>query len=346
LNVLITNLLVGGLSGTEQYTRVLAHALQKRGHLVAIYSPSEEDSAPAAPLAGLRVCRTLDAVSFQPDVLHCHHLPCAVDAVLRWPRTPSIFVVHDARAWHDALPPVEAFDVVAAVDQRCAERVAGEAPGVPVQIVPNPIDQERIVAARRARKPRSMLVYGKSARSTSWNRRLRLAALANGIWTFRTLHRDPDPLLQIGRYDIILARARCALEACLSGAHTILYDRGLCGEAVTPENVEHLLRWNFGASLLRESLTYRRFVDLIRSYSADDALEAARILRPLVDPDAIASSFESLYQRCRSIRSRRAPDEATLKEKLEFARRLSEAVTLRQERFPSSRGFFRAPATR
>ena len=222
---------MGGLSGTERYTRTLAHALLSRGHVVAVYSPAEANDSLERQPDGLRVFRTLDAVSFEPDVLHCHHLPCAIDAVLRWPRTPSLFVVHDATEWHDALPPVAAFDLVVAVDQRCADRVTREAPGVCAEIVPNPVEHDRIAVARRSQKARSLLIYGKSAREPWWNRSVRLAALANGIWRFRTLAGNRDPLSQIGQYDIILATARCAIEAILSGAYTILFERGLCGGA-------------------------------------------------------------------------------------------------------------------
>lgn len=338
---------MGGLSGTEHHTRTLARALVKRGHVVAVYSPAAKGGAPVVVLDGVRVCHTLEAVGFEPDVLHCHHLPCAIDAVLRWPRAPALFVVHDATEWHDALPPVEGFDLVVAVDQHCADRAAREAPEISVQIVPNPIEQEGISVARRRRRPRSLLIYGKSAGIGSWNRSLRLAALASGIWSFRAMRGNPDPLSQIGHYDIILASARCAMEACLSGAYTVLFDRGLCGGAVTPENLEHLLRWNFGRGLFRESLTFLRFNQLLRDYSADAALEAARILQPLVEPATIAASFESLYLRCISIRAERAPSRPALSEKLRFARSLAESMRRPEQKFPRSRSFFRAaPAAR
>ncbi len=338
---------MGGLSGTEHHTRTLARALVKRGHVVAVYSPAAKEGAPVSLLDGLRVCHSLEAVGFEPDVLHCHHLPCAIDAVLKWPRTPALFVVHDATEWHDALPPVEAFDVVVAVDQHCADRATREAPGIHVQIVPNPIEQERISAVSRSRRPRSLLIYGKSAGLRSWNRSLRLAALANGIWSFRAMRGERDPLSQIGHYDIIFATARCAMEACLSGAYTVLFDRGHCGGAVTPENVKHLLRWNFGRGLFKESLTFTRFNQLLRDYSADSALGAARILQPLVEPDTIAASFESLYRRCLSIRAARAPNGPAVSEKLTFARSLAEAMRRPGQSFPSSRDFFRAaPAVR
>jgi len=342
MNIVLTNLLMGGLSGTEQHARALALALLARGHVVAVYSPSGKNDPVIGRSERLRVCRTLDEVGFEPDVLHCHHLPCAIDAVLRWPRTPALFVVHDATEWHDALPPVEAFDLVAAVDQHCADRVAREAPGVRARIVPNPIEQDRIGVRRRGPKPRSLLIYGKSAGSSSWNRSIQAAALANGIWRFRTVSGERDPLRRIGHYDIILSRARSAMEACLSGAYTILFDRGLCGGAVTPENVEHLLKWNFGRGVFDETMTHRRFNELILLYSADSALGATRILKPLVDPDSVAASFESLYRRCISIRSERSQLESSLREKLEFARGLAQAMTRERQKFPSSRGFFRA----
>lgn len=150
-----------------------------------------------------------------------------------------------------------------------------------------------------------------------------------------------DPQSQIGQHDVVLATARCAMEAILSGAYTILFERGLCGGAVTVENVPHFLQWNFGRGLLNETLTYRHFNELIRGYSADAAFEAARLLRPLVEPDSIAASFESLYRRCVSIRAARSLPGSSLQEKLTFARNLSQAMARQPQRFPSSRRFFR-----
>lgn len=340
MNILLTNLVIGGLSGTERHVLTLARALLKRGHVVAVYSPTPGEGDPARVLDGVRVSRTLEAVGFEPDVLHCHHLPCAIEVVMKWPHTPSLYLVHDATEWHDALPPVEAFDVIAAVDRNCAERAMREAPGTAVQIVPNPIEQGKLAVVRRTRRPRSLLIYGKSARDRSWNRRLRLAALANGVFKFRVLEADRDPLGRLGHFDIILARARCAMEACLSGAYTVLFDRGLCGGSVTPENVEFLLGWNFGRGVFGEALTYARFKELLRGYSADSALDAARILKPLVEPDTVAASFESLYRRCIAIRAQRTPSGPLLAEKLAFARALSESIRPRRESFPSSRVFF------
>lgn len=50
----------------------------------------------------------------------------------------------------------------------------------------------------------------------------------------------------LGGYDLVFAKARCALEAMAVGCAVVLCDVGGLGPLVTRAQVQHLRRWNFG----------------------------------------------------------------------------------------------------
>ena len=125
----------------------------------------------------------------------------------------------------------------------------------------------------------------------------------------------------------------------MSGAYTLLFDRGVSGGAVTPDRVEHLQKWNFGRGVLNETLTLHRFKELLANYSRDEALSAGRMLRPLVNPALIGGRFEILYQQCITARGQRGTPGSWHAEKMRFVQSLMKPMLYPQENFPSSRRF-------
>src|SRR5262249_58647483 len=98
LRVLITNTTLATRTGTETYVRDLAAALLRKGHRPAIYSPRHGDIAREIRELGVPVVDDLVALSDVPDVIHGHHHPETMAALLRFPRVPAIFVGDDSRA--------------------------------------------------------------------------------------------------------------------------------------------------------------------------------------------------------------------------------------------------------
>src|SRR6478752_4452282 len=104
LRVLITNVLLYARSGTETYVRDLALGLLRAGHVPVVYSPMLGCVAQELLDAGVAVSDELAELGGPPDVIHGHHHPETMTALLFHPRTPGLFVCHDGYNWHDQAP--------------------------------------------------------------------------------------------------------------------------------------------------------------------------------------------------------------------------------------------------
>ncbi|HEV8269074.1 MAG TPA: hypothetical protein VGR00_12605, partial [Thermoanaerobaculia bacterium] len=87
----------------------------------------------------------------------------------------------------------------------------------------------------------------------------------------------PEALL--GRYDLVFAKARCALEALAVGAAVVLCDEAGMGDLVTTRNLDAARALNFGRRALRLSVQADRLVEEIARYDAADAGEVTRRIR-------------------------------------------------------------------
>ena len=104
MRVLITNLAMHSRSGTEAYVRDLALGLLRRGHTPIVYSPSLGKIAGEIRAHTVPVVDNLEALGCKPDVIHGHHLHETITALLRFPKTPVLWLCHDWAAWHDRAP--------------------------------------------------------------------------------------------------------------------------------------------------------------------------------------------------------------------------------------------------
>ena len=91
------------------------------------------------------------------------------------------------------------------------------------------------------------------------------------------------PELILGGYDLVFAKARCALEAMAVGAAVVLCDTPGLGPLVTSAEVAELRPWNFGARLLREPLDPEGIVRQVQRYDAADASAVSRYIREQAD---------------------------------------------------------------
>src|SRR5262245_31349615 len=84
---------------------------------------------------------------------------------------------------------------------------------------------------------------------------------------------QPEEIL--GRYDLVFAKARCALEAMAVGAAVVLCSSSGLGPMVTTGRLDQLRRLNFGRRSLREAIHPDAIEREIASYDAVDATEVS-----------------------------------------------------------------------
>jgi hypothetical protein len=99
----------------------------------------------------------------------------------------------------------------------------------------------------------------------------------------------------IGKYDLVFAKARCALEAMAVGAAVVLADTTGLGPLVTSAGVAELRPWNFGARLLEEPLDPAGIVRQVQRYDAADASAVRSYIRRHADLATALEQYVQLY---------------------------------------------------
>src|SRR5262249_8385296 len=141
-----------------------------------------------------------------------------------------------------------------AVDDRCKRRL-DENPRVPearVSIIPNAVDLARF----RPRpllplKPKRALIFSNYASERTQAPAIMRACKNHGLEPdvvgagFDAVVSEPEKVL--ANYDLVFAKARCALEAMAVGSAVVLCDATGLGSIVTPGNFAELRKLNFGA---------------------------------------------------------------------------------------------------
>ena len=287
LRILITNNTLDARAGSELYVRDLALGLLRRGHAPVAYSSVLGEVADELRAASIPVLDDLRSLSVAPDVIHAHHHLDAMCAMLRFPAVPAVFVCHGWQPWQEQPPVFPAIRRYVGVDDVCAERIL-TTPGVDparVRTVYNAVDLTRF--GRRPHplpdRPRSALIFSNYASEDNYVGIIREACRAASIERVDVIGRGTGtavdrPELVLPHYDLVFAKARCALEAMAVGAAVIVADYSGLGGMVTPENVEAMRRLNFGLrTMQRWPLTVETVTREIARYHAESSAGSQRL---------------------------------------------------------------------
>lgn len=298
MRILITNITLAWRTGTEIVTRDLALQLKRRGHDPIVYTPEPGPIADEIRAGGVDVVDSLDGVS-PPDVIHAHHAQPCVAAALRFPSVPVLFVCHDAHSFYDEVPPLPQIGRFVGVDDACRERLVNDgAPESRLAVVLNAVDLERFTP--RGPLPRVAIraaVFSNSAAQVPAVReaceRLGIALDVVGAASGDGYHDAPEAIL--GRYDIVFAKARSALEAAAVGCAVVLCDAGGLGPLLDPANVKELRRLNFGFRTLTEPVSPQAVAERLARYSPVAAAEVSEWTRSTAGLDDFVAQYEALY---------------------------------------------------
>jgi hypothetical protein len=105
--------------------------------------------------------------------------------------------------------------------------------------------------------------------------------------------REPERLL--GQYDVVFAKARCAIEAMAAGTAVVVCDQAGMGPLVTSTNMEDLRRLNFGVRTLREPVSVDSLIREISRYDAADAALVSRRIRATASLDLALDRWIDAY---------------------------------------------------
>ena len=303
MRILLTNITLASQTGTEIVTRDLALGLKARGHAPLVFTPNPGIVSKQMERGRVQVFERLEDIGDVPDIIHGHHLVETVSAMLHFPRTPAIFVCHDRLIWHDFPPVFEQARRFVAVDRNCLERLRFEA-GVAqdkISLIFNAVDTSRFVPRTTLpQRPRRALIFSNYARPGTHLEPIQAACQELGIAlnvVGAGMGSDSEePELILSNYDLVFAKARCALEAMAVGCAVILCDTGGLGGMVRRNEVATLREWNFGMRCLQQPASTGRVIREILAYDAADATAVSAYIRENACLDRALDRYISLYE--------------------------------------------------
>ena len=225
--------------GTETYAVTVARELERLGHDVTLAAEALGVMADVARQAGLRVTH-LDQLPSECDAVLAHDLPMAATLAERYPGARLVYVAH-SDGFDAQLPPLihGVVDAVIACSDRFAARVRALPLDVPIVRLREPIDTDgSLYPPPLPPRPRRALIVSNYLRGE--RRRLLVEAWeAAGVECVQLgmqseVVADPRPAMRAA--DIVVAKARAALEAMSCGRAVYLYDQFGGDGWITPDS--------------------------------------------------------------------------------------------------------------
>jgi len=302
MRILITNNTLDFRGGSELYVRDLAIALLKRGHMPIAYSTKLGDIAQEIRAATVPVIDNLDALAAPPDVIHGHHHLDTMTALLRFPGVPAVYFCHGWLPWEETPPRFPRILRYVAVDHLCRDRLLFEH-GIPedrIRVLLNFVDLERFKPrGPLPARPQRALIFSNYATEETQIPAVRDACARHGItievvgFGAGNFCARPEELL--GRYDLVFAKGRAALESLAVGVAVILCDKKGVGPMVTSGELDRLRPLNFGLRTLHEPLHADAVERQILRYDAEEAAKVSRLVRANAGANAVVDQIVSLY---------------------------------------------------
>ena len=284
--ILITNVTLATRTGTETALRDLAVGLAAAGQKPMVYSPELGGLADEIRAAGIPVFSRLHDAPEEPDIVHGNHHVETVAALLHFRNARGLFVCHDRRAHMSAPPRMSRIMRYVAVDYNCLERLTDEyrIPEHLTRVIYNAVDTGRFLPRPPLPpRPQRALVFsnyaGPATHVDAIEQACRLLNLPVDTVGSGAGSGSSAPELVLGKYDLVFAKARCALEAMAVGAAVVLSDTTGLGPLVTAAEVADLRPWNFGARLLRDALDPDAIARQVLRYDAADAAAVSGYIR-------------------------------------------------------------------
>lgn len=302
MKILITNTCLDGYTGTEVVVRDLALELQRQGHTPMVYAPRLGLPSEEIKSHGIEVTNDLQNLTAVPDVIHGHHHAQTIEALLHFPWLPAVFVCHSAEGEIDEpfyFPRILRY---VAVDSRCRARLehAAAIPAQRIEVMLNAVDLQRFKPRNALpTRPRRALVFSNYASRYTHLPAVRGACRRAGLAVdvvgslAGTSMANPETVLP--HYDLVFAKARCALEAMAAGRAVVLCDFAGAGPMVSSQSFNRLRDLNFGAGTLVNPLRKEYIVPEIARYDPQDAARVAQQVSDQAGLGAAAQKWIRLY---------------------------------------------------
>ena len=314
MKVVLAKQSLATLGGSETYAITVARELERLGHDVTLVADELGVAAAVAGGQGIRVVR-LDEAPSGCDAVIAQDLPMAVTLAAKYPDARRVFVVH-ADGWDLALPPLipGLADAVVACSDRFAARARALPLDAPVIRLREPIDTDAFLfTATLPERPRRALIVSNYLQGE--RRRMLVDAWENAGIECVQAGTPADVVVDLApalaSADIVVAKARAALEGMCAGRAVYIYDQYGGDGWVTPDSypafeADHFAgqataRPRTGADLVADLAEYSPEMgvanhELVRSHhgARHHVMELVAILRGeyVRDPDQVDVTAE------------------------------------------------------
>jgi hypothetical protein len=300
--ILIANVTLADRGGTVTALRDLALGLLATGQKPMVYAPELGDIADEIRAAGIPVVSDLRALPEPPDIVHGNHHVQTVEALLHFPAARGLFVCHDRTFYVSAPPRMRRIRRYVAVDYYCLDRLIGDygIPGDLTRVIYNSVDTSRFLSRPPLpATPSRAAVFSNYASPGPYLDALQVTCLRANL-TLDVIGSSAGnscdaPEQFLGDYDLVFAKARCALEALAVGAAVVLCDVHGAGPMVTSGELPDLRRWNFGRRILTEPVNSATLLAEIQRYDADDAQLVSRYVREHASLAPSVAQYQQVY---------------------------------------------------
>ncbi len=303
MKILITNHTLSQRAGTELYVRDVALALQKQGHSPFVYSSILGEVANEIREAAIPVVHDLNSLSIVPDIIHGQHDLETMTALLHFPNVPAVYFCHGWKPWQEAPPKFPRIFKYFAIDEAVHDRLVFEH-GIlenRIHIILNFVDLHKFKHREPLpQHPQRALFFSNYASEKNIVPIVRKACLSAGITldvVGQNMHNaslTPETLL--GRYDLVFARGRSAIEAIAAGTAFILLDTKKTGPMVTFNNLDRLRLLNFGIRTREETVNVESLIREIKRYDPKDAALVCHRLRQIAGLEGAVDQIVTTYQ--------------------------------------------------
>jgi len=303
LRVLITNNTLAGRAGSELYVRDTATELLKCGHTPIAYSTILGEVARELEAANISVVDDLNNLAVTPDLIHGQQHMELMTALLHFPGVPAIQFIHNSSSWYEKPVRFPRILRYIAVDHACRDLLLEhDIPEKRIRILLNFVDLARFRSRGKplSATPQRALLFSNYASEETHLPAVReacqRASIQLDVVGSQTNTASAQPEAILGEYDLVFAKARCALEAMAVGAAVVLCDYEGSGPMVTPANFARLRPLNFGRRALTGSLDAAVILEQIRRYNPVEALRVSQTVRSTAGHEPVVEDLARLYE--------------------------------------------------
>jgi hypothetical protein len=268
--------------GTQTYAATVARELERLGHDVTLATETTGPYAELIEARGVRVAK-LDELPPACDAIVGHDLVMATALAERYPDARLVFIAH-SDTYDLQLPPLvpRVVDAVVACSERMASRVRATTLDVPIVRLTEPIDAEPYVdpppLPERARRAIILSNYLRGARRDrlvdAWER-----AGIEVVQLGKPGKLVLDPMPEIEQADIVVAKARAALEGMVCGKAVYVYDQFGGDGWITPDNYAAMEADHFAGLSDPKPLSLEQLTSDLDAYHPDMGVANNELVR-------------------------------------------------------------------